>query len=603
VTRSVEHRTAIGAVMAIDNVLLLLLVPWAGPVSDRATARGRGRLPLVLTGFVLSSIGMALLPASAALGLAVLIAALILLHTGINLQRSPFQALVVDLVPSRYRSLATGSVTFQMCVGAIVFLMLGRMLGMRPAFLIAAGTVLGIAAAFALGVSEPRVSDSSSAEVTFRSLADAAWSAIRGVVPGMRPVFLASLLLQLTFQTFTTWYALHATERFGVRPEDATIGFIAWAMGGVLGALPAGFIGTRIGRRNAMLVGFGIMAVTLAALDRVTTINAGGATPRAGFGELDVPDGERVPAVRRARSARASRRSRVAVPALQRARRRRWRPDERAHLRYPEWLSRDVHRHGVLHGLSIRGSPVRPARRGRGRYRPGCHAEYAMMCCRFTLVIPLSVLDLAPIVEGGDAATSFRNSLDLARHAERLGYRRFWLAEHHNIPSVASAATSVLIAHVAGGTSTIRVGAGGIMLPNHSPLVIAEQFGTLASLFPGRIDLGLGRAPGSDQVTARALRRSPEAADSFPQDVLELMAYFRPAEPEQGVRAILVQDSMCPSGSSARAYSAHSSQPRSGCRLRSRRTSHQRCSSRRWTCTAPGFSRRSNWNAHTRCSA
>ena len=269
-----EHRTAIGAVMAIDNVLLLLLVPWAGPVSDRATARGRGRLPLVLTGFVLSSIGMALLPASAALGLAVLIAALILLHTGINLQRSPFQALVVDLVPSRYRSLATGSVTFQMCVGAIVFLMLGRLLGMRPAFLIAAGTVLGIAAAFAFGVSEPRVSDSSSAEVTFRSLADAAWSAIRGVVPGMRPVFLASLLLQLTFQTFTTWYALHATERFGVRPEDATIGFIAWAMGGVIGALPAGFIGTRIGRRNAMLVGFGIMAVTLAALDRVTTLNA-----------------------------------------------------------------------------------------------------------------------------------------------------------------------------------------------------------------------------------------------------------------------------------------------------------------------------------------
>ena len=269
-----EHRTAIGAVMAIDNVLLLLLVPWAGPVSDRATARGRGRLPLVLGGFALSSLGMALLPASAALGLAVLIGALILLHTGINIQRSPFQALMVDLVPSRYRSLATASVTFQMCVGAIVFLMLGRMLGMRPAYLIAAGTVLGIAAAFALGVRESRTSDSLSAEVTFRSLADAAWSAIRGVVPGMRPVFLASLLLQLTFQTFTTWYALHATERFGVRPEDATIGFIAWALGGVIGALPAGFIGVRIGRRNAMLVGFGIMAVTLAALDRVTSFNA-----------------------------------------------------------------------------------------------------------------------------------------------------------------------------------------------------------------------------------------------------------------------------------------------------------------------------------------
>ena len=153
-------------------------------------------------------------------------------------------------------------------------------------------------------------------------------------------------------------------------------------------------------------------------------------------------------------------------------------------------------------------------------------------------MIPLSVLDLAPIVEGGDAAQSFRNSLDLARHAERWGYRRFWLAEHHNIPSVASAATSVLIAHVAGGTSTIRVGAGGIMLPNHSPLVIAEQFGTLASLFPGRIDLGLGRAPGSDQITARALRRSPSAGDAFPQDVLELMAYFRPAEAGQMVRAV-----------------------------------------------------------------
>jgi luciferase family oxidoreductase group 1 len=153
-------------------------------------------------------------------------------------------------------------------------------------------------------------------------------------------------------------------------------------------------------------------------------------------------------------------------------------------------------------------------------------------------VIPLSVLDLAPILEGGDASQSFRNSLDLAQHAERWGYRRFWLAEHHNIPSVASAATAVLIAHVAGGTSTIRVGAGGIMLPNHPPLVIAEQFGTLASLFPGRIDLGLGRAPGSDQLTARALRRSPVAGDVFPQDVLELMAYFRPAEPGQAVRAV-----------------------------------------------------------------
>src|ERR1700733_8845516 len=121
---------------------------------------------------------------------------------------------------------------------------------------------------------------------------------------------------------------------------------------------------------------------------------------------------------------------------------------------------------------------------------------------------PLSVLDLSPIVEGSDAAQSLRNSLDLARHAERLGYHRYWLAEHHNSAGVASAATAVVIGHVAAGTSTIRVGAGGIMLPNHAPLVIAEQFGTLASLFPGRIDLGVGRAPGTDQITARALRRT-----------------------------------------------------------------------------------------------
>jgi luciferase family oxidoreductase group 1 len=153
-------------------------------------------------------------------------------------------------------------------------------------------------------------------------------------------------------------------------------------------------------------------------------------------------------------------------------------------------------------------------------------------------MVTLSVLDLAPIIEGGDAAQSFRNSLDLAQHAERWGYTRFWLAEHHSMPGIASAATAVVIGHVAAGTSSIRVGAGGIMLPNHSPLVIAEQFGTLASLFPGRIDLGLGRAPGSDQLTVRALRRSPTAADSFPQDVLELMSYFEPATPDQLVRAV-----------------------------------------------------------------
>jgi luciferase family oxidoreductase group 1 len=148
------------------------------------------------------------------------------------------------------------------------------------------------------------------------------------------------------------------------------------------------------------------------------------------------------------------------------------------------------------------------------------------------------MLDLAPITEGSDAAQSFRNTLDLAQHGERWGYKRYWMAEHHGIPSIASAATAVLIAHVAAGTSTIRVGAGGIMLPNHSPLVIAEQFGTLESLHPGRIDLGLGRAPGSDQLTARALRRNLETSSmEFPQDVVELMDYFA-ATKNHAVRAV-----------------------------------------------------------------
>jgi len=154
-------------------------------------------------------------------------------------------------------------------------------------------------------------------------------------------------------------------------------------------------------------------------------------------------------------------------------------------------------------------------------------------------MIPFSVLDLAPIPEGQTAAFALANSLDLARHAEKLGYLRYWLAEHHNMPGIASAATAVAICHVAGGTKSIRVGSGGIMLPNHSPLVIAEQFGTLASLFPGRIDLGLGRAPGTDQRAARAMRRDLNAAaERFPQDVLELQMYFEPADPGQGIRAI-----------------------------------------------------------------
>jgi luciferase family oxidoreductase group 1 len=154
-------------------------------------------------------------------------------------------------------------------------------------------------------------------------------------------------------------------------------------------------------------------------------------------------------------------------------------------------------------------------------------------------MIPFSVLDLSPITRGSNAGQSLRNTLDLAKHTESLGYLRYWLAEHHSMPGIASAATSVVIGHVAAGTSRIRVGAGGIMLPNHSPLVIAEQFGTLEALFPGRIDLGLGRAPGSDQMAARALRRNLATdPDQFPQDVLELQHYLAPAAADQHVIAV-----------------------------------------------------------------
>jgi luciferase family oxidoreductase group 1 len=154
-------------------------------------------------------------------------------------------------------------------------------------------------------------------------------------------------------------------------------------------------------------------------------------------------------------------------------------------------------------------------------------------------MIPFSVLDLSPVPAGSDAGVALRNTLDLARHAERLGYHRYWLAEHHNMTGIASAATAVVIGHVAGGTRTIRVGSGGIMLPNHAPLVIAEQFGTLDSLYPGRIDLGLGRAPGTDQTTARALRRDLQSsADAFPDDVAELQRYFAAPVEGQRVRAV-----------------------------------------------------------------
>ena len=153
-------------------------------------------------------------------------------------------------------------------------------------------------------------------------------------------------------------------------------------------------------------------------------------------------------------------------------------------------------------------------------------------------MLPLSVLDLAPVTVGSTPAQTFANTMDLAQQAERLGYQRFWVAEHHNMPGIASAATAVLIGHVAGGTHTIRVGAGGVMLPNHAPLQVAEQFGTLGSLYPGRVDLGLGRAPGTDQPATRALRRYYQGAEDFPTDVVELLRYFDPVEDGQLVQAV-----------------------------------------------------------------
>src|SRR6185437_6519101 len=201
--------------------------------------------------------------------------------------------------------------------------------------------------------------------------------------------------------------------------------------------------------------------------------------------------------------------------------------------------------HSVLRLTEARQTPFdeRGHRRGVSRKiqaLPQCpHRAKAPQTENEQTMIPFSVLDLSPVAAGATPADAFRNTLDLAQHAERWNYRRFWLAEHHNMTGIASAATSVVIGHVAGGTKTIRVGSGGIMLPNHAPLVIAEQFGTLASLYPGRIDLGLGRAPGTDQTTARALRRDLQnSAESFPDDVVELQRYFDDPVPGQRIRAV-----------------------------------------------------------------
>jgi luciferase family oxidoreductase group 1 len=202
------------------------------------------------------------------------------------------------------------------------------------------------------------------------------------------------------------------------------------------------------------------------------------------------------------------------------------------------------------------------------------------------LMIPLSILDLAPVCEGSDTTAAFANMLELAQHADALGYRRYWLAEHHNMPGIASAATAVLIGHVAGGTRRIRVGAGGIMLPNHAPLQVAEQFGTLASLYPDRIDLGLGRAPGTDQPTARALRRYFDSADQFPQDVRELLHTSSRCSPGRRCRRFRAAACGCRPGSWVPACSARAWPPRWACRMRSPRTSRPTRWTKRWRSTA-----------------
>ena len=249
-------------------------------------------------------------------------------------------------------------------------------------------------------------------------------------------------------------------------------------------------------------------------------------------------------------------------------------------------------------------SPGDPLAQRRGSIAGACRPSYisasqtrSAITGRSPMAV-LSVLDLSPVPEGSTAGQSLKNTLDLARHAERLGYNRYWLAEHHNMPGIASAATSVVIGHVAAGTSTIRVGAGGIMLPNHAPLVIAEQFGTLAALHPGRIDLGLGRAPGTDMLTARALRRNLEAGvDNFPQDVVELMNYFRRPSPASACARCRAKARTSRSGCSAHRPMARSSPPCSACPTLSPRISRRPKWSMRSTSTARASSPRNAWRS------
>ncbi len=217
--------------------------------------------------------------------------------------------------------------------------------------------------------------------------------------------------------------------------------------------------------------------------------------------------------------------------------------------------------------------------------------------------IPFSVLDLAPIPEGSSAKEAFTHSLDLARLAEKRGYHRYWLAEHHNMVGIASAATSVLIGYLAANTTTLHLGSGGVMLPNHSPLVIAEQFGTLNTLYPGRIDLGLGRAPGSDQPTMRALRRHMSGdIDNFPRDVAELVDWFDARDPNPHVRPVPGYGEQIPVWL-APAFTAHSWRPSSACRLPSPRILLRICCIRRCICIAPSSNPQRGWQSRMRWCA
>jgi MFS family permease len=275
VNRVVTNDVVVGLVLAIDNALLFLLVPWMGAVSDRRAASGRDRRPLIVGGLVVAAAGMAMLRVAPGFGLAGLLAAIVTLNAGQFVQRAPFQAVVADLVPSRHRSLATGSITGFMCLGAIAFLGLASVSGSPGvAFLAAAATLLVVALAFATWLREPLIHPASAAESSFALIRAAFGEVVAGTIPGMRAAFLALLFVHLSFQTFSSWFTLHAAQRFGITPAEAAVGFIVWAIGGLAGSVPAGMIGARFGRRTTLLAGLAGMVLALIAVDRVVTMAA-----------------------------------------------------------------------------------------------------------------------------------------------------------------------------------------------------------------------------------------------------------------------------------------------------------------------------------------